>query len=94
MGRSENQDLVYSYTLITTEPNELVQSMHHDRMPAILRPEDEETWLNPDIIEPEQIQPLLKPYPADEMEIYEVPRAVWNYRIDKPSLIEPVQRFL
>jgi putative SOS response-associated peptidase YedK len=49
--------------------------MHHDRMPAILAREDEETWLNPDITEPEQLQPLLKPYPADEMQMYEVPRA-------------------
>jgi putative SOS response-associated peptidase YedK len=37
-------------------------------MPLILHKEDEDTWLNPDITEPELLQPLLKPYPADKME--------------------------
>lgn len=38
---------IYSYTIITTEPNEVVGEIHH-RMPAILHREDEETWLNPE----------------------------------------------
>jgi putative SOS response-associated peptidase YedK len=83
--------VVVSYTILTVAANELVRSINHDRMPAILQTkEDEAQWVNPDIIEPEQIQPLLKPYPASEMELYEVPRMVWNYRLDNPTLIEPV----
>ena len=31
--------------LITTEPNDLIQPIHN-RMPAILQPEDEEQWLD------------------------------------------------
>jgi hypothetical protein len=31
-----------------------------------------------------------KPLPSEEMETYDVSRAVWNYRIDTPSLIKPV----
>jgi putative SOS response-associated peptidase YedK len=62
---SDNKEL-YSYTLITTKPNELVGQFHH-RMPVILRKEDEDTWVNPDIVEPELLQPLLKPYPAHLM---------------------------
>jgi putative SOS response-associated peptidase YedK len=54
---------IYSYTLITTEPNEIVGKFHN-RMPVILKKEDEAEWLNPDIVEPEQLLPLLKPYPA------------------------------
>jgi putative SOS response-associated peptidase YedK len=36
---------VESFTIITTEPNELVRPVHN-RMPVILRPEDEEQWLD------------------------------------------------
>jgi putative SOS response-associated peptidase YedK len=36
---------VESFTIITTEPNELVRPIHN-RMPVILLPEDEEQWLD------------------------------------------------
>jgi putative SOS response-associated peptidase YedK len=35
----------HSYTIITTTPNELVSGIH-DRMPVILKKEDEEQWLD------------------------------------------------
>lgn len=52
---------LFSYTIITTVPNAVV-GKYHDRMPVILEKEDEEIWLSPDIAEPEQLLPLLKPY--------------------------------
>jgi putative SOS response-associated peptidase YedK len=58
---------IKSYTIITTTPNSLVGKIH-DRMPVILNPEDEAAWLDPDIVEPERLLPLLKQYPADKME--------------------------
>ncbi len=36
---------VESFTIITTEPNDLIQPIHN-RMPVILQPEDEEQWLD------------------------------------------------
>ena len=36
---------VESFTIITTEPNELLRPIHN-RMPVILRPNDEEQWLD------------------------------------------------
>lgn len=59
-------------------------------MPVILRREDEETWLNPDIVEPEQLQPLLVPYLSDEMELYPISKAVNNPRNDNHEVIKPV----
>jgi putative SOS response-associated peptidase YedK len=79
---------IYSYTLLTTEPNELVGKWH-GRMPVILSRELEATWLNPDITEPAELQPLLKPYPADQMEEWEVGEAARNPRNDYPELIKP-----
>jgi putative SOS response-associated peptidase YedK len=41
-------------------------------MPVILLKEDEEEWLNLDIIEPEQLLQLLKQYQERDMEAYPI----------------------
>jgi putative SOS response-associated peptidase YedK len=81
---------IYSYAIITTIPNALVGNIH-DRMPVILQQEDEETWLNPDITEPERLLPLLQSYPADQMEEWPVGDAARNARNDSPELIKPLR---
>jgi putative SOS response-associated peptidase YedK len=63
-------------------------------MPVILRNVDEDTWLNPDITEPEQLQPLLQPYPADKMEGWRVGDAAKNWRNASPDLIKPIGEHL
>jgi putative SOS response-associated peptidase YedK len=67
---------LYSYTVITTTPNDLVASIHN-RMPVILRQEDENLWLDKEA-DPARLLALLKAYPADQMEAYPVSRAVNN----------------
>ena len=44
--RSPNGNALKSCTIITTPPDKVVEPIH-DRMPAILLPEDEEAWLKP-----------------------------------------------
>jgi putative SOS response-associated peptidase YedK len=87
--RNPNNPII-SYTIITTIPNSLVGKIHH-RMPVILKKEDEEVWLNPDIMEPEHVLPLLKPYPAEDMKEWEVSGEARNPRNDSHTLIKPVQ---
>jgi putative SOS response-associated peptidase YedK len=60
------------------------------RMAVILRNDDEDTWLNPDIPEPEQLKPLLNPYPAELIVGLRVGDAAKNWRNDSPELIAPV----
>jgi putative SOS response-associated peptidase YedK len=79
---------VKSYTIITTQPNDSVKNIHN-RMPVILEKEDEETWLNPDLTEPEQINQLLQPYPSDKMFSFPVSRLVNTPSIDSEELIKP-----
>lgn len=55
-------------TIITTQPNEVVASIHN-RMPVMLLPEDEERWLDPDLMDPGEIVSLLRPYPAELMAV-------------------------
>jgi putative SOS response-associated peptidase YedK len=82
---------IQSYTIITTAANGVVGKIHH-RMPVILLREDEDEWLNPDIIEPERLLPLLKPYPDTEMIAYPVSTAVNRPNMDSAELIKPLDR--
>lgn len=52
-------------TLITCAPNELVAGVH-DRMPAILKPEDYDEWLN-SAADPRGLLELLRPHDAGDM---------------------------
>jgi putative SOS response-associated peptidase YedK len=85
---NDDGELLRSYTVITTEPNELMAELHN-RMPVILHPEDEEEWLDPDVTDAMQVERLLVPYPAHEMEATPVSKAVNNVRNNGPELIEP-----
>ncbi len=78
-----------TYTIITTQPNALVGTIHN-RMPAILEKQDEETWLNPNETETPHLAKLLHPYPAGEMESYPVSRKVSSPGNDTKEVIERV----
>jgi putative SOS response-associated peptidase YedK len=86
--RTPDGEKLRTFTIITVEPNELLASIHN-RMPAILRPEDEALWLDPNISETGLV-PLLKPYPAVEMESYPVSTAVNSPKLDDPSFVIPI----
>lgn len=74
-----------TYCIITTEPNSLMEGIHN-RMPVILRPEDEDLWLSSGV-NPHQLAALLKPYSPEEMEAWPVSRAVNNPQNDSAELI-------
>jgi putative SOS response-associated peptidase YedK len=79
---------LFSYTVITTAPNQLVAPIHN-RMPVILRRDDEDVWLDK-AAAPARLISLLTPYPADQMEAYAVSWAVSNPANDDPRLVQPV----
>ena len=85
---SPDGSLVKSCTIITTEPNELT-GIIHDRMPVILHPRDYAKWLDPSPQTPDQLKPLLKPFPADLMDAYPVSPLVNTPANDKPELVVP-----
>lgn len=78
---------IRSFALLTTAPNELMARLH-DRMPAILRREDEAAWLDPDA-GPDDLRQLLRPYPAEALEAYAVSRLVNSPRNDVPEVLRP-----
>lgn len=79
---------VRTFTIITTEPNEVLQPTHN-RMPVILSPQDEAMRLDPET-QPKHLVNVLKPYSAEEMEAYEVSKAVNDVRNNTPQCIKPV----
>ena len=80
---------VESFTIITTEPNELVRPIHN-RMPVILQPEDEEQWLDASRISFAKAKSLLQPYPEELMNAHDVSTIINSAKYDGPDCIQPV----
>ncbi len=76
-----------TFTIITTEPNELMIDIH-DRMPVILDEPAGQSWLDPRIPIPDALG-LLAPFDASLMQAYPVSPAVGSVRNDHERLIRP-----
>lgn len=87
--KDEAGNEIRSFTILTTESNSLIRPLH-DRMPVILKKEDEALWLDTTITELQKLDPLLKPYPEAEMKLYEVSPIVNTWKNDTPDCINPL----
>ena len=76
-----------SFTIITTDPNELTATIH-DRMPVIIHPANYDRWLDRANLERPPLD-LLRPYEAAAMTAYPVDQRVGSVRHDEPGLCEP-----
>ena len=79
---------VKTCTIITTQPNELMESLHN-RMPVILYPRDYKKWLDASPQTPDSLLSLLKPYPTEDMSAYPVSTLVNTPTNDTPQLVVP-----
>jgi putative SOS response-associated peptidase YedK len=86
--RQPDGNLVRTYTIITTEPNDVLRPIHN-RMPAMLKHDDALKWLCADD-EIAHALSLLKPYLSDDMEGYDVSPLVNDPRNDSPECIRPI----
>ncbi len=84
----ETGELLNSFTIITRAPNTLMEKIH-DRMPAMLLPEHEKLWIDPEITATDALQ-LLIPYPSENMEAYAVSTRVNSVRENDAALIERI----
>ncbi|QDX94699.1 SOS response-associated peptidase [Brevibacillus laterosporus] len=76
-------------TIITTKPNTLMADIH-DRMPVIIKREDESLWLNRDVQDGELLESLLLPFDEEQMKAYPVSKMVGNVRNDLPECIAEI----
>jgi putative SOS response-associated peptidase YedK len=85
--RDDDGQELGSYAVLTTRPNELM-ARYHNRMPVILRPDDEADWLDPAANDPLALERFYEPFPADLMEGRPANPRVNNTRNEGPDLIE------
>lgn len=66
-------ELYETFSVITTPANEMMRIIHHgkERMPLILKEEDEDRWLDPSLSEME-IRALMIPYSDNKMRAYTI----------------------
>jgi putative SOS response-associated peptidase YedK len=74
-----------SFAIVTTGANELMARIH-DRMPVILRPRDYDRWMQREVTGQPPVD-LLRPFPAEEMEMRPANPAVGNYHNNGPEML-------
>jgi putative SOS response-associated peptidase YedK len=73
---------------IVTVASDTDDEMIPSRLPVIVNPEDEATWLNPAESSMSAIYKIMRPYTSEQLKIYRVSDDVKSSKIDKPYLIE------
>ena len=80
----KSEIVVESFSIITTDPNEVLEPFHN-RCPLIIEPKDYERWLAP--AEPSHLPiDLVRTYPAEEMKAWRVAKLQGN----GPHLLQPL----
>ena len=79
---------IRSCTIVTVEPNEVMAQLHN-RMPVILPHDAYAQWLDSKPQPPESLDPLIPPYPADEMAAHPVSILVNNPKNDRAECVVP-----
>ena len=77
-----------TFTILTTSANRSLAPLH-PRMPVILPPEHTTLWLDPRIMDPARLKPLLVPAPDEQLTFYPVSPRVNSPAHDLPECIEP-----
>ncbi len=86
--RSPENEILNTFSILTTSPNELMERIHN-RMPVILKKSAEQIWLQSTDVN--ELQKLLKPYPAESMNAYRISELVNSPRNNSPKIIEPIE---
>jgi putative SOS response-associated peptidase YedK len=81
-----------TFTIITTEANDIVKP-YHDRMPVILEREAEGEWLNPKMSDIKSLSILLHPHLPELMDVYRVSSIVNSAQNDTPECIKKQELF-
>ena len=83
-------EAVTSHTIITCASNQFMAAIHN-RMPVLLDDDAIDRWLDPGVLAPDAVLPLLAPSSDDQLVSYPVAPLVNNVRNDGPELIAPLR---
>ena len=80
---TETGELINSFSIITTEANEVMAMIHNSkkRMPLILENEDWQKWMNPDI-SIDELKGLLKPCPNETLNYHTISKDISHRNMD------------
>jgi putative SOS response-associated peptidase YedK len=87
--KAPTEKVILSCSIITTTPNAVLSPIHN-RMPVILRPDDEAIWIDPSNEDLESLQELLVSYENQSMEAYPISTYVNNPRNEGPMCTKPL----
>lgn len=89
----ETGELIPTYTLLTTEANPLLAAIHNTkkRMPCVLTPDAEQSWLHDELTEADALALLARQYPADHMHSRSISKRITSRSepSDVPEVMEP-----
>jgi putative SOS response-associated peptidase YedK len=88
--RDDEGERVATCTIITTTPNDLLESIH-DRMPVVLGADDWSRWLDPGFGDESALRSLLVPYDSSAMAEYPVSTLVNSVRNNYADCIAPLR---
>lgn len=87
----ETGEIIKTFTVVTTDNNDLMERIGHHRMPAIVSPEHQAAWLDPDVQDKDLLMAMIRePEPSENLQAYPVGYEI-NYRDQHgPEIIEPI----
>lgn len=88
--KSAEGNLLHTCSILTVEANKEMASLHN-RMPVILRQDQEQAWLNPSVEKPAELQEMLTPYPDNQLEFYRVSQKVNSPKNNSPDLLRKAE---
>ncbi len=83
-------EAIETCAILTTTANSLMAPLH-DRMPVLLHPTEFELWLDRSMNNPEKLQRLYQPYPAELLQEWEVSSIVNSASHETTDAIVPLQ---
>lgn len=87
--KSPEGEEVFTFSVITKPPTAVMEGIH-DRMPAILLPDQESLWLDKEIPAAEAVQMIID-YPPNNMEAYRVSTKVNSVKENHKTLVNPLE---
>lgn len=85
----DSQCELFSFAIITTTANEVLQHIRHPRSPVILSQESEAAWLSNDTPLAD-VTDLLRPWPSEGMNAYPIDPAIKHPGAQGLGLLQPV----
>jgi len=88
--KNASGSVIETCSILTTTPN-AVTSEVHDRMPAILRSDNYDLWLDPAFRDTISVSEMLRPFDAGLMKRYPVSTRVNHTQNDDAECAKPVE---